>query len=151
MRNRTSLPQLTLDHILSWADEYRRGTGTWPIVLSGPIAGSDGNTWSGVDTALRRGDRDPAGDSSLARLLADQRGVPNLHELPRLTIKRILSWARDHRGRTGTWPAVRSGPIAGSDSDTWHAVDSALRNGYRGLPGQDSLAQLLTRHRKGKG
>jgi hypothetical protein len=53
------------------------------------------------------------------------------------------SWAKTHFRRTGTWPTVHSGSIAGSLAETWHRVDLALRRGYRGLPGRSSLALLL--------
>jgi hypothetical protein len=63
-----------------------------------------------------------------------------------LTIARILAWADDHHRRTGRWPTQRSGrvPRAGL---TWIAIASALREGLRGLPGNDTLAGLLARER----
>jgi hypothetical protein len=37
--------------------------------------------------------------------------------------------------------------VAFALGQTWLALDSALRNGHRGLPGGDSLARLLARER----
>src|SRR4051812_8483415 len=61
---------------------------------------------------------------------------------PPLTVEQILTWAEQHRARTGAWPPVHGGPVAGVGGLTWLAVDSALRRGLRGLPGGDSLPRL---------
>jgi DNA-directed RNA polymerase specialized sigma24 family protein len=66
---------------------------------------------------------------------------------PTLTVAEILRWADAHKRRTGGWPSVTSGPVAGVPDLTWRAVDDALRGGFRGLPGGDSLARLLRRER----
>jgi hypothetical protein len=66
----------------------------------------------------------------------------------RLTVAQILAWADEHRMRTGAWPLLRCGPITGTAGETWAAVDAALRQGHRGLPGGDSLVQLLRRERQ---
>jgi hypothetical protein len=47
--------------------------------------------------------------------------------------------------------AVAAGQVAGAPGETWRALDVALRQGLRGLPGGDSLARLLRRHRAGGG
>src|SRR5919204_612945 len=60
-----------------------------------------------------------------------------------LTIRQILHWADAFRRRTGRWPSLYAGPIAGAAGETWRRVDNALRLGLRGLPGGSSLAQLL--------
>ena len=41
-----------------------------------------------------------------------------------------------------------SGKIIDAPGETWRAVESALRNGRRGLPGGSSLARFLHEHRK---
>jgi hypothetical protein len=142
-RNRTSLPPLTEEQILTWADGHRRRTGSWPTDGSGPIVDAPGETWKGVNEALRNGYRGQRGGTTLAHLLALKRGVRNRVSLPRLTCKQIVTWARAHRRRTGDWPTVTSGPIEGTRGETWAAVANALRCGHRGLPGGISLAQLL--------
>jgi len=138
---------LYLSQILEWADAYHKRTGQWPNLYSGKIWGKKDDTWRRVDSALRLGLRGLPGGSSLARLLAEQRGVRNSTCLPRLTLKQILKWADDLHARTGTWPKETSGTIPGGDGETWFAVDRALRAGVRGFPGGSSLPQVLDRHR----
>ena len=63
-------PPLIEEQILRWADRRRQRTGSWPKYQSGAIAdAAPGETWAGVDSALRYGKRELAGGSSLARLL----------------------------------------------------------------------------------
>src|SRR5262249_52267472 len=97
------------------------------------------------DQALRTGQRGLTGGLSLARLLAEQRGVRSRHYAPLLRRRGILIWARAHYRRTGAWPTARAGPIADAPGETWRAVDEALRGGQRGLRGSLSLASLLAR------
>ena len=59
-----------------------------------------------------------------------------------------LTWADAHHDRTGRWPNDVSGPIAEAPDETWHAVNSALRKGSRGLRGGLSLARLLIARRQ---
>src|SRR5262245_54965383 len=59
----------------------------------------------------------------------------------------ILSWADRHRGRTGAWPHLTAGPVADAPWETWGALNQALRNGHRGLPGGSSLGRLLAERR----
>ena len=75
--------------------------------------------------------------------LADERGVRNQVNVPKLDQKRILIWANAHHRRTGEWPTKDSGPIHEVPGETWAAVDAALHQGHRGLPGGSSLARLL--------
>ena len=93
--------------------------------------------------ALRNGARSLPGGSSLAKLLAERRGVRNKKDLPPLTITQILAWADAHYERTGEWPGQDSGSILGAPDTTWRAVQLALFNGGRGLPVGSSLAKLL--------
>jgi hypothetical protein len=101
-----------------------------------------------IDQALRKGLRGLRPGSSLARLLDQHRGKRNRKQLPRYTIRQILGWADAFHRRTGRWPTSDSGAIRDTNGETWMAVDVALRNGQRGLPGGSSLAQLLFRKRK---
>jgi len=147
VRNHVRLPRLTIKQILRWADAHRRSTGEWPRVLSGSIRDAPGETWLAVNLSLTRGMRGLRGGSSLAELLAKHRKVRNSRRLPNLSIRQILRWADAHKRRTGRWPTVMSGPIAGTVGETWRRVDKALRRGTRGLRAQSSLAQLLAKHR----
>jgi hypothetical protein len=76
VRNIQALPRLTYRQILIWADMYHRRTGTWPTSQSGAIPFALGETWSGINSALRAGRRGFAGGDTLKRLLARERGVP---------------------------------------------------------------------------
>ena len=143
VRNLQDLPRLTPEQILAWADAYHRRTGQWPSDVPVPVEDGPGETWAGLDAALRSGRRGLPGGSSLARLLAQERGVRNPMELPRLTVRQIRVWARAHRRRTGDWPTRRSGPVAEAPGETWSAIDAALSQGYRGLRAGLSLSRLL--------
>jgi hypothetical protein len=148
-RNRAALPRLRPGRVVAWARAHRRRTGGWPTAVSGPVAGAAGETWKGLDMALRGGHRGLRGGTSLARLLALRAGARTRAGLPALSEGRVLAWAQAHRRRTGRWPSAGSGAVAGAAGETWGAVDQALRAGYRGLPGDSSLAGLLRRHTEG--
>jgi hypothetical protein len=61
---------LSEGEILRWAELHRRRSGAWPTSHSGPVADAPGETWAGVDGALRKGARGLVGATSLSRLLA---------------------------------------------------------------------------------
>jgi hypothetical protein len=139
-------PALIVSQILAWVDEHHARTGKWPNVKSGPVVGVPGETWVGVELALKRGSRGLPGGSSLHLLLVEQRGIRRTHRPARLTIEEILTWAKQHHRRTGTWPKQKSRKVSDSQEDTWEAIDVALRLGYRGLNGGSSLSRLLAEH-----
>lgn len=146
VRNPQRLPPFTVERILAWADAHHARTARWPEATSGPITDAPGETWLAVDSALRLGKRGLTGRSSLARLLAHDRGVRNLSALPPLSVGEILAWADDYLRRTGRFPTANSGPIARSKGETWRTVDKALRKGARKLP-KTSLPRLLAGRR----
>jgi hypothetical protein len=146
-RNIMDLPRLTVDLILTWADAWHRRTGRWPLIESGPIPEAPADTWRSVYTALWHGGRGLPPGGTLPKLLAEHRGARNLLSTPPLTIEEILAWADRHKGETGEWPGVASGPVIGQPDETWNAVNAALDRGARGLPGGDSLAMVLHAHR----
>jgi hypothetical protein len=147
VRNRSALQPLTTDQILAWADAHYERTGKWPRVLEGPIENVPGETWSGVENALRAGLRGLTGGSSLAALLSDQRGKSHRKNRPPLTLDQLLAWANEHYDRSGKWPNARSGPVCAAAGETWSAIDAALRAGMRGLPGGSSLPRLIKENR----
>jgi hypothetical protein len=147
VRNEQNLPRLSVKTILAWADAHHERTGRWPNEDSGPIEGAPGETWCAIDNALRHQRRGIRQRSSLPRLLAKHRGVPNRSDLPSLTHRRILQWADEQHRRTGSWPMRTSGAVHGIAGETWSAVAAALWFGTRGLPGGSSLAMLLAEHR----
>jgi hypothetical protein len=143
-------PLLTIGQILAWADRYHRRVGRWPRASSGPVPGQPDEDWEQIDRALRNGKRGLPGRSSLARLLAQHRGVRNRRSLPPLTEEQLVAWAQAYRRRTGRWPAHRREEVEEAPGEYWCNLDGALRRGGRGLPGGSSLYDLLCR-RCGRG
>jgi hypothetical protein len=142
-------PPLTVAAVLAWAEAHRERTGRRPSGKSGPIPEAPGETWAAVDRALTYGYRGLPGGFTLVELLDRHWGPrPRLFRPP-LTAEQILAWAEAHRRRTGAWPTASSGEVVGAPEETWRAIDAALTDGLRGLPGGDSLSRFLRRHRRG--
>jgi hypothetical protein len=87
------------------------------------------------------------GGSSLASLLGQHRGVRNKTSLRRFRTRELLVWMDQHHEVHGRFPTKDSGPISESPDDTWQSVDTALRDGCRGLRGGSSLALFLAKYR----
>jgi hypothetical protein len=147
VRNLSNLPPLTEAQILAWADEQFQRTGEWPKVKAEAIYGTPGETWSAINASLETGRRGLPGGSSLAKLLAQHRGVRKPRQLPPLNEQQILEWADRHYAKTKEWPRMTSGSIPDCLGETWLAVHYALERGHRGLSGGSSLAQFLAKHR----
>jgi hypothetical protein len=79
VRNVGHLPPLTVKQILKWADAHRVTHGEWPTCRcqQQAIPDTGGERWFNVDQALRKGLRGLPDGSSLSKLLAKHRGVPN--------------------------------------------------------------------------
>jgi len=146
-RNVKRLPPLRMAEILTWARRHHRRTGEWPRAKSGEIVGTGGETWAGVDSALFKGVRGLPPGASLARLLQTRCGVRNEKDPGALSLAQIMTWARSHRRRTGRWPRHHSGEIRGTGGETWWSVETALKNGTRGLTPGQSLVRLLPERR----
>jgi hypothetical protein len=140
-------PSLSVEQILAWADAYHAAHGRWPTRDSGWIPGVYRERWARVDHDLRVGHRGLPGGSTLARLLAEQRGVRNVHTVPQLSCEQILTWADAHHAATGRWPTADSGPIQGAPGETWSAINTALVEGRRGLSGKATLSRVLVASR----
>jgi hypothetical protein len=158
-------PLLSEEQILVWIDAFYQRTGKWPTAHSGPVAEKIQETWSTIDQRLRKGGRGLCGGSSLAGLLQERRRVrreqrvsatpkkarPHERQKSRqvtsLTVEVILAWADAHHQETGKWPSQKTGQVFGEPAENWRDLDSALRRGRRGLPGDSSLARLLALHR----
>jgi hypothetical protein len=69
VRNKKSLPHLSVNKILKWAKQHQQRTGKWPINNSGKVIGENGETWSIINAALEDGHRGLPGGSSLSKLL----------------------------------------------------------------------------------
>jgi hypothetical protein len=140
-------PTLTVEQILAWADAWHDRVGDWPSACSDRVPGPSGIRWNYVDDALRIGKCGLPGGSSLARLLAAERGVRRFRGASRLSEQTILNWADQHFRRTGAWPTRDSGSIFSHPQNTWSDIEQRLRRGGRGLPGGSSLARLLAERR----
>lgn len=145
LKHRRQRP-LDVQNILSWADAHHQRKGRWPDVNAGDIPEAPGETWGKVQHALHQGKRGLK-RSSLAKLLAEHRGVRNLHDLNDYTLKQILAWADAFQARHGRWPIRSDGPIEDSQGETWNAVALAISRGTRGLRGGSSLPKLLAERR----
>src|SRR5262249_2848946 len=144
--NTGDLPRLTERIILGWADAWRGRTGEWPRTDSAEqVPEAPGENWNNLDQALRDGSRGLRGRDSLAKLLARRRGARNKSALPPLSVDKILTWARAPHRHNGRWPTAALLSIDGAPGESWAAVNTALRDGGRGLRGGDSLAKLLAR------
>ena len=147
VRNRSGLRSLTAAQILEWADHHHKKTGDWPNVRSGEVLNAPGEDWANIYNALYQGHRGLPGGSSLAQLLAENRGIPN-RSVPRsLTAAQILKWADHHHKKTGDWPHQNSGDLLNAPGETWRNIYAALFRGYRRLPSGLSLTQLLAKRR----
>lgn len=147
VRNITSKPQLKINQILTWADAHHKRTGKWPARHSGSVPEAPDENWSALSQALVHGGRGLPPGGSLPQLLAKHGRRRNQGALPRLTIKQILAWAKEHHGRTDQWPRRLSGDVHGAHGETWLGIDQAMRIGYRGFSGEQSLAKLFAEHR----
>lgn len=82
-------------------------------MLSGPITDAPGETWLAAAMALRYSRRGLPGGSSLARLLAERRGVSAVNDPPHLAVDQILAWA-DAWQALGRMAHFVLGPDSGS-------------------------------------
>lgn len=143
---RGSLPDLDIPEILTWADRWYARTGRWPERKSGPIPEAPDETWRAVDAALTLKIRGIQERTTLARLLAQERGRYHRLMPPQWTERYLLRLADAWHKRFKKWPQRHSGEIPGLGGVTWNIVNHALRKGRCGLPGGSSLAQLLSSH-----
>jgi hypothetical protein len=147
VRRTIHVEPLTISQILRYADEYVRKTGRFPKCSSGPVDGVPGLTWTAIDIALTRGRRGLPLGFTLATLLERYRGLRHHGHLPKLTKRAILAWADGHHRRTGQWPNQNTTmEIPEAPGEKWPSLNSALLEGFRGLPGGDSISRLLIRH-----
>lgn len=80
--------------------------------------------------------------------MAHKRKRWSVQRVPQLSVPQILAWADAYHRRIGLWPKTKSQlRIVGALGLTWRTVNSALRQGLRGLPGGSSLTRLLAEYR----
>jgi len=122
-------PPLSIPVILGWADEHFRNFGDWPSVEPGALLCAPDESWWAIAQALDHGHRGLPGGSSLARLLAEYRGVRSRLAQPRLPQRQIVSWAESLHRATGRWPNNASGQVSQSHgtASLKHRADPSLR------------------------
>jgi hypothetical protein len=123
-RGRPPKPPLELRQVLAWADAHFRRTGTWPRPTTGGIPEGPGETWRGIDLALRLGRRGLSGGSSLTRLLERERGAQVRRGRPPSAKARQAARLRE-QGLTLAAIGQRLGV-------TWQAVQQLLRRAQAG-------------------
>jgi hypothetical protein len=148
VRNPYTIPQLSPEQIVAWADAHHAATGRWPSVSSGEVVGAlPGETWCAINAALIEGRRGLKGRTTLSQLLVAHRGSAALNRRPDLTVDQILAWVDAHHAAHGRWPVEDSGAVMAAPRETWGAISQALLYGRRGLSAGSSLARLLQDHR----
>jgi hypothetical protein len=161
-------PGLTVVQILEWAEAHLAERGKWPTWRSGRIRRAPGfETWERVNDALVAGRRGLPGGRSLARLLGAYRVLRESSETegadlrekyarmeggeekarPPLSVEQILKWADAYFDQNGYYPRKDAGPVLNGGCETWNRINTALRFGFRGLPGGTTLKRLLAEHR----
>jgi hypothetical protein len=131
-------PPLKIRQVRQWLDAFHAANGRWPTnATRAPVPGAPGETWCAIGMALHRGTRGlPRGSY---RALVDSRR-------PRLSVAKILRWAKEHQKRTGYLPHKSWGAVRAAPGETWRRIDYALRTGTRGLRKGQSLLGLWRRH-----
>jgi len=136
-------PSLTIVKIQAAITAFHKDQGTHPNEKSGDATAYFGypETWSAVQAAAYHGVRGLPGGSTLitiAREMGLVKGKPPLN-MP-LVKKAISSFYKEH----GIHPNGASGDATAyfGYSETWGAVQSALKKGYRGLPGGKTLVEV---------
>lgn len=139
--------KLTVKMIAEWAKAHRKRTGRWPTLSSGLVHGTN-ERWNNLDQLLAKGLRGLPGGQRLATVLAECCGVRNHLNIPDLSVKQILIWADEHYARNGSLPTTKARDVFGTE-ENWSKINTSLKVGNRGLRGGSSLAQLLSKHRRG--
>lgn len=143
---RRKRPQITEKQIIEWIQSHRQRTGEWPHRDAGPVADAPDISWQTVHRSLARGGPNLNGGTTLARFIRDRLNIWDRRGSRRLTVSLIRKWADDHYKHTGRWPVKMSGKVRNHPAESWAAIDEALRHGRRGLPGNQTLSQLLQQH-----
>lgn len=147
-RVRANRPTLTFKSILEMADAHHAATGHWPTRQSGPVLDHPQENWLNISAALVTGGRGLPGGITLGQLLERERGVLNRRRHSKLTYALIANWARQFIEANGRRPTAYDGAVVDRGQltgDCWSGINTALKLGKRGLPGKDSLYDLLYR------
>jgi hypothetical protein len=142
-------PTLTVEQVLAWADAHHARTGRRPAVRSGPVPEAPGETWVGIDLALRRGARGLPGGYSLARLLALLRGAS-----PPRPGRRARVWTAEEDAWVRALPAPEAARRVGCSIAAVYSRRRLLGippGGRRRLPAPAKLTPLPFRGLRGGG
>jgi hypothetical protein len=139
-------PPLSVEQVLAWAKAHFQRTGRWPHAQTGTIPEAPCESWRKIDHALRYGWRGLPSGTSLSKLLNERIGPKGSKGKPPLTLEQVLVWMQTHHERTGKCPDGKSGAVQDAPSETWNAIEQALRHGNRGLPAGLSLRLLKQQH-----
>ena len=143
IRNPASLPKVTEAQILIWSDSFYQSNGRWPSCDSGEITDAPGETWRGINNALKKNKRGLSISCSLAEFLRQHRGKRIPAKAPRLSFPLVLRWIDEHKESTGQYPDSGSGPIPQQPGETWSTVAAAMASGSRGFTRAITLAEFL--------
>lgn len=145
---------LSEEAILTAARAFYAQHGRIPTkYFNAPVPGLSDETWVGIDLALSKGLRGLAGGTSLSVLLAPMRkelGILRSSEKQTLSEKQVLAASIKYFRATGQFPNQKTtDSVPGMPGETWTILDTALRDGNRGLPGGSSLS-ILTKAARDK-
>jgi hypothetical protein len=123
--------------------------GTWPSKNSRDFPNPNLDlSWYAIDGALRSGLHGLPGGNSLPKLLTKHRGMQPLFGSS-LTEHQILAWADAYFAAHEKWPTANSpGSVSPSVNESWRAIQMALWQGHRGLPGGKTISRLLIKHER---
>jgi hypothetical protein len=117
---------LGVEQILAWADAHHAAQGAWPAAgprtVSSEVADAPGESWNAINHALALGLRGLPGDSSLAELLATERGAPAPDMGPRALADKIWAWEQEEFAVK----ARRSKPVGGLSKAPRITIDEIL-------------------------
>ncbi len=126
------LATLTPALILAWADAHHGRTGAWPSSTSGPVGDAPGETWSGLNTALRLGTRGLPGGDSVHRLLRREGRIAESRGRPAQVSRHLLVY---HLSAEGLSLAEIGRRLGVSRQAAWEMLRRTSQSGTRGNKG----------------
>lgn len=139
-------PDLTVEIIEEGVRRFHAEHGKAPTQLSGDATAYVGckTSWKSIDSRLRVGSCGfPGGDSLMET--ATRLGLRNGRGYkPSLSYAKIENAVRHYIQRTGRTPHNKCGDATEDfgHPETWSAIEGALQQGLRGLPGGSTLGKL---------
>jgi hypothetical protein len=133
-----TIPQVIRAFVIGQAEKYKDINDNYPDKDSGSIPDHPNITFAAIDEAYlaQRG----LGKKSLERVLVEE-GLIKGEEL--LSEDMIFDHCLKHLRKYKTWPSPINTEIETFHGDTWLRWDSLLTRGQRGLPGDNTLVQLI--------